>query len=159
VPKLLAIAYIAENPREFGLEIPWHEEYHWVRIAVDRPCDLTVLAAYAEIDPQEMLNANREVLHGVLPGDREHYLKLRDEHLKAVSAVIARENLPLIQPNVHVVADGETLYSIARRYGVSVDLISSLNKNMRADALKPGERILIPAEPQIASVAKGRNES
>ena len=44
---------------------------------------------------------------------------------------------------IHDVVKGETLYSLARRYGVTVDDIKGANKTL-ADGLKAGTRIKIP---------------
>ena len=45
---------------------------------------------------------------------------------------------------VHVVHPGETLYSIARRYGVSVASISSVNGIVNPNLIYVGQRLLIP---------------
>ena len=44
---------------------------------------------------------------------------------------------------IHDVAKGETLYSLSRKYGVTVDDIKSANEALAA-GLKAGQRIKIP---------------
>jgi LysM repeat protein len=44
---------------------------------------------------------------------------------------------------VLVVRDGDTLYSIAKRHGVTVDMIYSAN-GLRNDQLTPGQHLIIP---------------
>jgi murein DD-endopeptidase MepM/ murein hydrolase activator NlpD len=46
--------------------------------------------------------------------------------------------------SVHIVAHGQTLYSIARTYGVSVEEIAAANGLSRGEPLKTGERLVIP---------------
>ena len=46
---------------------------------------------------------------------------------------------------IHDVVKGETLYSLARRYGVTIDDIKGAN-DVLADGLKAGQRIKIPVE-------------
>jgi LysM repeat protein len=53
---------------------------------------------------------------------------------------VANDNL-----RTHVVAKGETLTLIARKYGVTVDEIQELNKIQDAKKLKAGQKIKIPA--------------
>jgi LysM repeat protein len=43
-----------------------------------------------------------------------------------------------------VVAQGETLFGLARRYGVSVDRIRTANK-LTDDNIRIGQRLVIPA--------------
>ena len=45
---------------------------------------------------------------------------------------------------VHVVQAGETLYSIAARYGVSADAIAAANRNMNPDYIRAGQSLSIP---------------
>lgn len=47
-------------------------------------------------------------------------------------------------PRTHIVYDGQRLGSIAKRYGVSVDALCTANEIRATDALKPGQRLLIP---------------
>lgn len=76
----------------------------------------------------------------------------------AVSAVSAQEMVVIggIKYTIHDVAKGETLYSLARHYGVTVDDIKSANAVL-ADGLKAGQRIKIPV--QTPSVAEGSTQS
>ncbi len=54
--------------------------------------------------------------------------------------------------NTHLVQDGDTLWSIASRYDVSVDAIVAANRLSNPDALKLGQRLIIPGlrGPQTA---------
>jgi LysM repeat protein len=47
-------------------------------------------------------------------------------------------------PIVHVVAQGENLYRIAARYGVSVDDVRRANPIADPDHIEPGQRLVIP---------------
>lgn len=51
---------------------------------------------------------------------------------------------PTPAPRVHVVQAGETLYSIARRYGVSAWAIAMANNLYNMNVIYPGQRLTIP---------------
>jgi len=66
----------------------------------------------------------------------------------------------------YIVKPGDTLYSIARRYGTSVDVLVSLNSLSNADDIKVGQELQIPGTaptpvptpvpaPQVHIVQKG----
>lgn len=46
-------------------------------------------------------------------------------------------------PDIHVVQAGETLWSIARRHGRSVDALAALNGLADANRLRPGQKLLL----------------
>jgi len=52
---------------------------------------------------------------------------------------------------VHVVKRGETLFSIARRYGVSVEAVRAANDIDDASHIHPGQRLVIPI-PSVAEM-------
>jgi|GEM_PF-1057763 len=53
----------------------------------------------------------------------------------------------------YAVADGDNLWSIARRFGVSVSDLKKANAGVRPDRLQPGQRLAIP-EPAAPSQAQ-----
>ncbi|RYZ87930.1 MAG: LysM peptidoglycan-binding domain-containing protein, partial [Proteobacteria bacterium] len=54
------------------------------------------------------------------------------------------------KPKTHVVAAGETLFSIARRFDVSVDNLKKVNADLLKDGLKSGQTISIPGGKAVA---------
>ncbi len=57
-------------------------------------------------------------------------------------------------PRAHVVQPGETLFSLAKRYGVSLAALQAENGIAAADQLRAGTRLRLPAEA-AASPGKG----
>ncbi|HEU4560043.1 MAG TPA: LysM peptidoglycan-binding domain-containing protein, partial [Longimicrobium sp.] len=53
---------------------------------------------------------------------------------------------PSARTRRHTVAAGETLYGIARRYGVTVDAVRRANR-LEGDTVRPGQALVIPAAP------------
>ena len=56
----------------------------------------------------------------------------------------------------HTISSGETLYSIARLYGISFTQLMAANPNVQPDKIYPGQEISIPTgdEESTASVTK-----
>ncbi len=51
---------------------------------------------------------------------------------------------------IHVVRLGDTFYSIARRYGVPVDVVAAANRGVNPTAMRIGQRLLIPHPSPLA---------
>jgi LysM repeat protein len=53
---------------------------------------------------------------------------------------------PEVDPVIHIVQRGETIYSIARRYGTSVQAITSANVIVNPNWIYAGQRLTIPTQ-------------
>jgi LysM repeat protein len=57
------------------------------------------------------------------------------------------------ESQVFVVRDGDTLYSVAKRHGVTVDMIYAAN-GLRNDQLTPGQHLIIPPNTAASPVSQ-----
>ena len=145
VPKLLAVAHILTNQRQYGLEPQWPDDPGWTRLAVERSVDLALIADGAGIDRDELILANRELIHNVTPPGQGYYLKVRGKYAENVAAVLNNRDKPLINHYFHTIHSGDTLFALALHFGVTVDQILASNPGLDAKFLKIGSRILVPA--------------
>jgi membrane-bound lytic murein transglycosylase D len=145
VPKLLAVSYIASNPRRTGFEDFWPRRVEWEQVVVGRQADLRTLAEIAGIDAGELRQANAELRHPVTPPDPAYRLKVRAETKASVAAAIAQTEIPLVRSYTHIVSRGDTIYGLARSYGVPAARIFEANPGIQERALQIGDRLLIPA--------------
>jgi membrane-bound lytic murein transglycosylase D len=145
VPKLLAVSYIASNPRRTGFEAFWPRRVEWEQVAVGRQADLRVLAEIAGIDAEELRKANAELTFSVTPPDPAYTLKVRAEMKESLAGAIAQAEIPLVRSYTHIVSRGDTIYGLARRYGVPEARIFEANPGIQEKALRIGDRLLIPA--------------
>ncbi len=112
------------------------------------------------------VSSEQMVTHVVQPG--ESLGEIADKYGVSASAIAAANNItnrnvlrvgqelniPGITPQqaaaargtTHIVQPGETLYSIAVRYGVTVDEILKVNKIDNPDAISVGEELVIPGQ-------------
>jgi membrane-bound lytic murein transglycosylase D len=153
VPKFLAAAYVLSNPRRFGIDC-WQETHEWTSIPLKRQVSLDTLADESGADRELLRRLNAELLHGISPSDKNFRLKIPASHLERINAVLEREDLALIRYHYHVVSHGDTLWSMSRHYGASLDLIEQHNPGITNRYLKIGETIIIPAFKDIAPPAR-----
>ena len=74
---------------------------------------------------------------------------LRTEDIKAGTRLIINPNQPAINqneeavvPGYHIIKQGETLYSLAKKYGTTVQELKALNE-LQSDTLRVGEELVI----------------
>lgn len=145
VPKFLAIATILSKAGRYGLDIGWPEDIQWKQVPVGKSVDLGLLAKNAGIDEGFLKMANRELYYNVTPPEPDYHLKVRSEDEQPVLSTLANRDLKLIRYYFYVIKSGDTLSTLARYYGVSVDQIVSANPGIQVRYLKLGSKIVIPA--------------
>lgn len=67
---------------------------------------------------------------------------------------ISRDNLPAVDYNMHIVNKGETLWSIAQKYNLSVDLIITTNNIANSELISVGQEMKIPSHKNAVTVAE-----
>jgi membrane-bound lytic murein transglycosylase D len=165
VPKLLAVCYIASNPRKFGLDISWKpSRTEWVRLPVAREADIRVLAEYAGLSKDELLKMNSELLGSITPPPAAGYLlKVSKADVDSVLAVLENKDIKLIKHYVYTIKSGDTLSALAEHYGVSVRRIIEENPGINSNLLQIGAAVSIPAvndvEPYAGSTESAVNKT
>ena len=144
VPRLIATAYILSQPRRFGINI-WRGNFEWTAVPLRRQVSLDMLAEQADIDGDLLRRLNAELIHGITPADSGYRLKIPLSHLAQVNSVLEQEDLRLIRYYHHVVRHGDTLWSMSRHYGASLNMIETHNPGITDRYLRIGETVIIPA--------------
>jgi membrane-bound lytic murein transglycosylase D len=145
LPKLLAVSYIASNPRRTGFETFWPGWVEWEQIAIDRQANLGILAEIAGIDAGELRQANAELRYNTTPPDPAYKLKVRADMKDRLSEAIAQTEESLVRNYIHIISSGDTVYGLSRSYGVPAEHIFKANPGLKERALQIGSRLLIPA--------------
>jgi cell wall-associated NlpC family hydrolase len=82
-------------------------------------------------------------------------ITLADETI-ATTSVAAAPGLPVIQPLVRTIQEGDTLRSLAAEFSVSMSTILASNKLENPDLIWPGQEIVIPpVDGVVAEVKQG----
>ena len=106
---------------------------------------LDVLACLAGTTRDAMEDMNPAFFRGVTPPDRRVWVKVPVGTADSVAARLAV--LPAtdrVTVMIHIVGRGETMASLARRYGVTATDIRSVN-HLPSTRLARGQRLVIPA--------------
>lgn len=155
VPRFLATIHIVNNPQKYGFDLSREEKpIEFETVKVNKIMKLKDIGEKIEISEEVLSLLNPELRHKMTP-DREYELKLPEDSLDKFNLVcndIPESEKPSyvsIQATrkafiKHRVKRGETIYSIARKYHVSVSSIRSYNRLGSKSRLVQGRRITIP---------------
>jgi len=145
VPLFLASLIIAKEPERFGFYVNPQTPLRWDEVEVGKPIELKTLARHLGCDHDELQQLNPELLRGVTPPQTSSY-RLRVPPGKAATFAVVYEKIPQSERTEwvrHTIARGETLSTIARRYGVSVQAIRDANK-MKNNRIVAGHDLIVP---------------
>jgi len=153
VPKIMAAFLIAQDPEKYGFTVDPEPDLEWDVVPVDRYLTFNILAQIAESSIDTLKFLNPELRQGAIPppeaGNQPYMLRIPRGHREAFTRnfdpILAQVG-PVIPVTVrtHRVRRGETLYSISRRYGISIPTIANTNGIRNRHLLRIGQRLRIP---------------
>ncbi len=149
VPLILAAAIIAKNPEAYGFIRSAGTALEFDVAELDSPVDLETAAKSAGSTLDEMKLLNPELRHWVTPLDRETYrLKIpKGAQATFQAALAAIPQSERVRFGAHVVERGDTLSTIARRYGTTVEALASANHMRSRTMIHPGQVLTVPVPP------------
>lgn len=161
VPRFLATLHILKNPQQYGLDIVKPEEpIEFETVTITRQIKLKDIAERLSISEEELRALNPELRYHVLPDDA---YELRVPPGQGDVLLASLEAIPVsAKPqevaersasfeDIHQVKKGETLASVAKKYGVNAKALmmaNGLKKNVR---LAPGKTLKIPKPGPVAT--------
>lgn len=155
IPKLLAIADIAENSEFYGINIPDHnEEYEHLfnekngnfdYITVKKSYSITDLAREMRMDTATLKRLNPSYVRGYTHPAKESEIRL-PLGMKQSALDALKKIEPIEFPFKYKVVAGDSLWSISRRYGVSIQSICDLNDIKENSILRIGKILYIPSK-------------
>src|SRR5215469_5286711 len=143
VPIILAMTIMEKNAAEYGLsDISMDPPLEYDTVNMTAPTSLALVADLADAPLSELVSLNPAVLKNLAPdGYAVHVPKGTGDQLMATLELIPPEHRNSWR--MHLVATGETLASIGRKYGMSATAITAVNKLERPEAVE-GDRLIIP---------------
>ena len=152
VPKFVAISLIAMNPSQYGLDdVRYAAPLDYEEVELKTPMKLAAVAQSAEADIQDVKSLNPALLRDTTPpGDSDFRIKLPVGKAsvllaKTIEKAPAEKDTEPARVVTHEVKRGETLFSIARSYGLEVRALMELN-GLTTTRLLIGQRLRILLE-------------
>ncbi len=150
VPQYIAVTMIAMNPKEYGFaDSLAPPEPPCDTVKIPESVDLRVLAEATGMNYDSLKTMNPELVHGVTPPSYPGggYPLLVPKGMGPVFAA-DYQKIPASQRLTwafHTVRYGESLWTIARAYGVSLTALRMANHlSWRRTRINPGMRLMIP---------------
>jgi membrane-bound lytic murein transglycosylase D len=159
VPKMLAAAIIGKNAEAFGFKThaPDNSLLEFEEVRIPRAENLRTIAKVANISHDRLAELNPELQRCCTPPQRGSYtIRMPKGEAAAllVAAVDAGEIGRYAGFRRHVVRRGDNLSSIAKRNGVPVEAILSMNEIRSVRSLKLGTELVIPERGGRAAPAR-----
>ena len=155
IPNIIALTIIGKNPEQYGFSVTAAPPLETERVSVDKPTDLRVIAEAINVPVDDIRELNSHVLRWTTPPDDPDFqLILPKGYAEKFNEQIASlpENKRILVRE-HVVRKGETLATIAKRYGTSVAQVSQANHLGKTPVLKVGQSLVIPVS-EVAPPAR-----
>lgn len=148
IPLYMAATIICKNPRKYGFnpdEINFQKPLEFDEVIIDRCLELKTVAKGVGATTEEIVELNPELLRKHTPPKAKKY-KLRipknskSQFLAAYPAMESPQETSWVR---HKIRRGETISTIAARYGVSQYAIREAN-NMRSSRIIAGKTLIVP---------------
>jgi membrane-bound lytic murein transglycosylase D len=145
VPIILAMAIIAKNPKQYGLDdIPVDAPVPVDHINIEYPVDLRLVAECVDVTVDTLQDLNPSLLRMTTPKEGAFILNLpagtAQKYQEAIAAIPADKR---VWWRYHKVASGETLGSIAKEYKTTSKAITEVN-GLTAEEISPEAKLIIP---------------
>lgn len=147
IPYFLSAAIIARTPQAYGFKVPNVETFRYETITLEKSADIAVLARVAGLKPNVLREYNPELRQSATPSEGSYILKLppgkKDGFLAAWNAIPEEERFAP-QFVVHRVRYGESLWTISKKYSVSIHDLAAVNKIRNRNKVRVGQKLNVP---------------
>ena len=146
VPRFLAIADLVTNAEYYGLDIPPYNPEAAIAFSeciLPRQINLEVLAEDTGIEYEIYKFLNPSLRYPITPPDTLYRLRIPANCDEAVrKAVEKQQAYPFT--HTYTVKQGDTLWAISRKYGISVETLCKINNRKSDSILSIGTVLFVP---------------
>jgi len=154
VPMIHAAIVVAKAPEKYGFEFTPEPPLAYDTVGVEGPFDLRLISECANASLDDIRLLNPELRRLATPARRTFEIKVpvgsANKLSECLAAVPADQR---VRFRTHVVARGQTLASIARRYGARPTDIAQANGISPKRRVAIGTELIIPIDPKVKAVA------
>ena len=149
VPIIVAVAIMAKNPQQYGLEdVNAEEPVPYETVKIDYPVDLRLVAECVDASASSLQDLNPSLLRLTTPKGHEFELHLpagtKERYLSAIAAIPSDMR---VWWRYHNVAPGDSLASVARVYRTTPRAIAEANGIAQDEELQSESKLIIPVAP------------
>ena len=147
IPYYLAAAIIASNPTSYGFKIPKTKQHKYEVVEIKQSADLAVLANSAGTSLKTLKAYNPELRQSATPVDVVYRLKIpvgKKEQFVTNFNSLPSDQRFAPQYVAHKVKRGESLWTISKKYRVSIHDLAAVNKIRNRHRLSIGQKLTIP---------------
>ena len=161
MPYFLAASIIAKNPQKYGFKrkAKKNKPLSYDLVTIEKSADLTVLARAANTSFKIIQSLNPELRQSATP-TKSYLLKIpkgnKDLFIKNYNALPENERFAP-QFVSHKVRNGESLWTIARKYRISIHDLVAVNKIRNRSMIRIGQKLTIPV-PGMNLVSRPRSQ-
>ena len=147
VSKFFAAGIIASDPEKYGFnDIQYHEPIRFEEVTIDKPASLKFIARCAKTSLRYIRELNPELKRWCTPVDEPAYtLRIpegtREDFLECFYKAPPNRRMPRVP---YIIKKGDTIYEIAKRFGIKRKDIFALNKGVNPRRLHPGRILYLP---------------
>ena len=162
VPRLLALASIVKHPQRYGIELDYiPNRPQLATIETSRTLDLAVAAQRCGLDKEEFRRLNAAYTSAITVSRKKHRILVpahKEQQLRTVLASLPETKPPqrrVASASSYTVKAGDTLSSIAGRFGISAADIRARN-GIRNDLIKVGQRLALRESGARSAASAGK---
>ena len=147
VPLIFAAAIIAKDPARYGFgDVMYEPPFQWDTVSVTKSLDLRAVAEVVGCSIEELKTLNPELLRNSTPPRVKNYLlKILKGKSETLLASLESMNSPKESNFVHhTIRRGETVSTIASKYGVSQYAILEANNMSQKTQIIAGKDLIVP---------------
>jgi len=143
IDELLRIPVISRE-KQISSELR-SDDFRFIFHIVKKGETLYSIARIYDVPVADLKEINPEWESGLSTGQ---YIKIPMKESQL--PIVAKNDNGIIESNIHTVGTGETLYSISRKYRVSIPALKAVNPGI-SNTLSIGQKVHIPVEEQATS--------